>query len=61
MCCTCSLQRNPEIAHMLNNPELLRQTMELARNPAMMQEMMRTQDRALSNLEVGLDKILSLV
>lgn len=25
--------------------------MELARNPAMMQEMMRNQDRALSNLE----------
>lgn len=45
------MERNPEIAHMLNNPELLRQTMEIARNPAMMQEMMRTQDRALSNLE----------
>ena len=30
---------------------LLYQTMELARNPAMMQEMMRNQDRALSNLE----------
>lgn len=30
---------------------LLPQTMELARNPAMMQEMMRNQDRALSNLE----------
>lgn len=30
---------------------LISQTMELARNPAMMQEMMRNQDRALSNLE----------
>lgn len=30
---------------------LIFQTMELARNPAMMQEMMRNQDRALSNLE----------
>lgn len=30
---------------------LASQTMELARNPAMMQEMMRNQDRALSNLE----------
>ncbi|XP_012870492.1 PREDICTED: ubiquilin-4 [Dipodomys ordii] len=30
---------------------LLNLTMELARNPAMMQEMMRNQDRALSNLE----------
>lgn len=44
-------QRNPEISHMLNNPELLRQTMELARNPAMLQELMRSHDRALSNLE----------
>ncbi|KAL0984823.1 hypothetical protein UPYG_G00147560 [Umbra pygmaea] len=45
------MERNPEVSHMLNNPELMRQTMELARNPAMMQEMMRNQDRALSNLE----------
>jgi len=29
------------------------QTMEMARNPALMQEMMRNQDRALSNLEVN--------
>lgn len=36
---------------MLNNPDLLRQTMEMARNPSMLQELMRTQDRALSNLE----------
>jgi len=45
------MERNPEITHMLNNPELMRQTMEMARNPAMLQEMMRNQDRALSNLE----------
>ncbi|XP_056141872.1 ubiquilin-4 isoform X2 [Lampris incognitus] len=45
------MERNPEISHVLNNPELMRQTMELTRNPAMMQEMMRNQDRALSNLE----------
>ena len=30
---------------------MLRQTMELARNPAMLQELMRSYDRALSNLE----------
>lgn len=47
------MQRNPEITHMLNNPELLRQTMELARNPAMLTELMRSQDRALSNIEVS--------
>ncbi|KAL0270666.1 UNVERIFIED_CONTAM: hypothetical protein PYX00_008002 [Menopon gallinae] len=45
------MDRNPEISHMLNNPELLRQTMELARNPSMLQELMRSHDRAMSNLE----------
>ncbi|KAM6394697.1 ubiquilin-1-like [Rhynochetos jubatus] len=45
------IQRNPEISHMLNNPDIMRQTLELARNPAMMQEIMQNQDRALSNLE----------
>ncbi|KAF4526567.1 hypothetical protein B566_EDAN009137 [Ephemera danica] len=45
------MERNPEITHMLNNPDLLRQTMELARNPAMLQELMRSHDRAMSNLE----------
>ncbi|KAL8570751.1 hypothetical protein ACOMHN_006901 [Nucella lapillus] len=45
------MERNPEISHMLNNPDLMRQTMELARNPTMLQELMRSQDRAMSNLE----------
>jgi len=45
------MERNPEISHLLNNPDLMRQTMEMMRNPAMMQEMMRNQDRAMSNLE----------
>ncbi|XP_012514436.1 PREDICTED: ubiquilin-3 [Propithecus coquereli] len=45
------IQHNPEIGHILNNPEIMRQTLEFLRNPAIMQEMMRSQDRALSNLE----------
>ncbi|XP_051005522.1 ubiquilin-3 [Acomys russatus] len=45
------IQQNPEIGHILNNPEIMRQTMEFLRNPSMMQEMMRSQDRALNNLE----------
>ncbi|XP_028398994.1 ubiquilin-1-like [Dendronephthya gigantea] len=45
------VERSPEISHILNNPDLMRQTLEMARNPAVMQEMMRNQDRALSNLE----------
>ena len=46
-------QRNPEIQHMLQNPQLMRETMELARNPAALQELMRQRDRAISNLEVA--------
>ena len=37
---------------MLNNPQILRETMELARNPSALQELMRHHDRAISNLEV---------
>ena len=48
------MERNPEIQHMFNNPTLLRETMELARNPAALQELMRHHDRAMSNLEVHL-------
>lgn len=45
------MERNPEVSHVLNNPDLLRQTMEMSRNPSMLQELMRNHDRALSNLE----------
>lgn len=53
-------QRNPEISHLLNNPDLLRQTMEFARNPTALQELMRNHDRALSNLEVCLRNFVFL-
>ncbi|XP_071012073.1 ubiquilin-1-like [Oncorhynchus clarkii lewisi] len=43
------LQHNPSITHLFNNPDVMRQTLEIARNPTMMQEMLRNQDRALSN------------
>lgn len=56
VCCNilsdCLLQRNPEIGHMLNNSDMMRQMMEMAQNPSMMAELMRSQDRAMSNLEV---------
>jgi ubiquilin len=45
------MERNPELTHVLHNPELMRQAMEMARNPAAMREMMRSQDRQLSNIE----------
>ncbi|KAI3462313.1 hypothetical protein Pfo_018976 [Paulownia fortunei] len=45
------MDRNPELAHILNDPATLRQTMEAARNPELMREMMRNTDRAMSNIE----------
>ncbi|KAD5960745.1 hypothetical protein E3N88_12217 [Mikania micrantha] len=45
------IDRNPELGHMLNDPAILRQTMEAARNPEIMREMMRNTDRAMSNIE----------
>lgn len=38
------ISRHPEIKFMLNNPELLKQTAELAKNPSMLQELMRGVD-----------------
>jgi ubiquilin len=45
------MERNPELSHILNNPDLMRQAMEMASNPSAMREMMRSQDRQLSNIE----------
>nr|KJB32741.1 hypothetical protein B456_005G258800 [Gossypium raimondii] len=45
------IDRNPELGHILNDPSTLRQTLETARNPELMREMMRNTDRAMSNIE----------
>ncbi|XP_038724304.1 ubiquitin domain-containing protein DSK2a-like [Tripterygium wilfordii] len=45
------IDRNPELGHILNDPGILRQTVEAARNPELMREMMRNTDRAMSNIE----------
>lgn len=43
--------QNPELAQVLNDPEMIRQSMQMAANPNLMREMMRTNDRAMSNIE----------
>ncbi|EMP24775.1 Ubiquilin-1 [Chelonia mydas] len=43
-------QQIPEISRILNNADIMREMLDIVRNPEMMQEM-RSQDRALSNLE----------
>ncbi|KAL3631663.1 hypothetical protein CASFOL_024647 [Castilleja foliolosa] len=45
------IDRNPELGHVLNDPSILQQTLEAARNPELMREMMRNTDRAMSNIE----------
>jgi len=45
------LDQNPELAHAMNNPELIRESLRLLNNPNLMQEHMRNVDRAMSNLE----------
>lgn len=45
------MESNPEVRAALNNPEILRQSMEAMRNPELMREMMRNTDRAMSNIE----------
>lgn len=43
--------RNPEVAQLLNNPQLLRESMQIFSNPSLLREHMRHADRALSNIE----------
>ncbi|TVU26308.1 hypothetical protein EJB05_28847 [Eragrostis curvula] len=45
------IDQNPDLGHVLNDPSILRQTVEAARNPELMREMMRNTDRAMSNIE----------
>ncbi|KAI8060266.1 hypothetical protein BC940DRAFT_312411 [Gongronella butleri] len=45
------VDENPEIGHMINDPAFLRQSIEMMRNPELMREAQRSNDRALSNIE----------
>eukprot|EP00197_Chlamydomonas_leiostraca_P015521 CAMPEP_0202867466 /NCGR_PEP_ID=MMETSP1391-20130828/9451_1 /ASSEMBLY_ACC=CAM_ASM_000867 /TAXON_ID=1034604 /ORGANISM="Chlamydomonas leiostraca, Strain SAG 11-49" /LENGTH=315 /DNA_ID=CAMNT_0049547513 /DNA_START=22 /DNA_END=966 /DNA_ORIENTATION=+ len=45
------MERHPELAGVLNDPATLRQSLQIASNPALMREHMRHADRALSNIE----------
>ncbi|KRT79736.1 Ubiquitin [Oryctes borbonicus] len=45
------IQRNPEVGHVFNNPTLLREAMEVMRNPNVADEFVRSADRAMNNIE----------
>lgn len=46
------IERNPEFAHVFSDPETFRQMMQMARNPSLMNEMMRNTDRQMANIEM---------
>lgn len=46
------MESNPEIAHAFNDPATFRQMMQMARNPSLMNEMMRNSDRQMANIEM---------
>ncbi|GJQ70836.1 hypothetical protein Trydic_g760 [Trypoxylus dichotomus] len=45
------VERNPEIGHVFNNPTLLREAMQVIRNPNVADEFVRSADRAMNNIE----------
>jgi len=47
---SAAIEANPELRQALSNPEALRQAFNLATNPSLMQEQMRSNDRAMSNI-----------
>jgi ubiquilin len=44
-------EKNPELRQALSNPSFLKEMSAAMKNPKVMKEMMRNQDRALSNIE----------
>uniref|UniRef100_A0A0K0F4D4 F15C11.2 (projected from Caenorhabditis elegans ortholog ubql-1) n=1 Tax=Strongyloides venezuelensis TaxID=75913 RepID=A0A0K0F4D4_STRVS len=45
------IERNPEIGHLINDPSNLRRCMDVIRNPTAMNELMRSNDQAIRNLQ----------
>ena len=45
------MESNPELRNMLQDPEVMRQSMQMMRDPSAMQNMLRQQDLAMSNIE----------
>merc|ERR1719331_474068 len=46
------MEQRPEIARILEDPEMLQQSMRMAANPSLMREMTRNADRAIGRLDV---------
>lgn len=44
-------EQNPELQHMLKNPDMMKELFKAAHNPEYQKELMKSNDRALSHLE----------
>ncbi|KAJ1979940.1 hypothetical protein H4R35_001313 [Dimargaris xerosporica] len=47
-----AMSHNPDMAHMVEDPEFISQMIQINQNPKLMQEMLRNNDRAMANLEM---------
>lgn len=45
------MSRNPQLSQVLNDPEMMRRSMEMMRNPEAMRQAMRSQELAMSQIE----------
>merc|ERR1712157_513019 len=45
------MDSNPQLRHILDDPEMMRRSVEMMRDPSAMQNMMRNQDLAMSQIE----------
>merc|ERR1712048_1316539 len=45
------MEQRPELARLLEDPEIIQQSMEMMRNSELMREIMRNADRAMGNLD----------
>merc|ERR1719323_2024247 len=46
------MEQRPELARMLEDPDVLRQSMQMMRNPSLMREMQRNADLSMGRLDV---------
>ncbi|KAJ2760442.1 hypothetical protein IWQ57_006306, partial [Coemansia nantahalensis] len=46
-----ALENNPELRQLMDDPEIMQQSLNAAQNPRLLRELQRNNDRALSNLE----------
>ena len=47
------MEANPELGHALNDPETIRRTLEVARNPELMREQMQLSDETFASASIS--------